>query len=822
MKKKYVIVGGVAGGASTAARLRRIDEEAEIIMCERGPHISYANCGLPYYIGGVIKERANLLVQTPESFGARFNIDVRIFSEVVSIASDQKSVRIKNVQTGEVYEERYDKLVLSPGASPVKPPIPGINEGHIFTLRNVEDTDKIKAFVDDSEPRSAVVIGAGFIGLEMAENLHKRGVQVSVVEAAPQVMNMTDPEMAAPLHQHFKEHEVGLFLNDAVKSFRKVDDQLEIELSSGTVLKTDFAILSIGVKPDTTLAAKAGIELGPRGGVKVDEYLETSIKDIYAVGDSIEFPHPITGESALAFLAGPANKQGRFLADNMVFGNTRKYKGSIGTAIAKVFDLTAGITGLSDKGLEAAGLPYQSTIVNAGSHAGYYPGSQQMIVKISFHPETGRLYGGQVVGSKGVDKRLDMIAAVIKNNGDIYDLQELEHAYAPPFSSAKDPVNQAGFNAENIIRGFFKPISPYAFAKIKLSDDCVILDVRTTDEYALGNIKGSVNIPVDDLRNRLGELSKEQAIYVYCGVGLRGYVATRILRQQGFETVYNLSGGLKVYNDALAKQSNRLVNREERYQPEHIETKEVKNSFNAKTYEVDACGLQCPGPILKLKEEIEKIETGERLRVMASDKGFYADVQSWCNVTGNKLVARTREDGEIMALIEKQASTCDAIQVHEKGDNKTLIVFSDDMDKALASFVIANGAASMGKKVTMFFTFWGLNVIKKVQKPKVKKDLMGKMFGKMMPSNAEKLKLSNMHMGGMGTKMLKLRMKDKNVDALELMIEKAAKMNINMIACQMSMDIMGISEEELIDSVNIGGVANYIEEAEQSNINLFV
>ncbi|ARV14373.1 FAD-dependent oxidoreductase [Polaribacter sp. SA4-12] len=554
---KYVIVGGVAGGATTAARLRRIDENAEIIMLEKGPHISYANCGLPYYIGGIIKDRDKLLVQTPESFNARFNIDIRIHSEVVSVNSADKSLEVKKMQTGEVYTETYDKLILSPGASPIKPPIPGINSPNIFTLRNVLDTDKIKAFVDDEYPRTAVVVGAGFIGLEMAENLHHIGVKVTVVEAASQVMNMMDSEIAAPLHQHFKEKNVGLFLEDAVKEFVPNGELTEVHLSSERIIKADFVILSIGVRPDTFLAKSAGIKIGETGGIWVDEYLQTSKEDIYAVGDAIEFPHPISGKPSLAFLAGPANKQGRILADNMVFGHKRKYQGSIGTAIAKVFDLTAGITGLTHKGLKALGIKHESTIVNAGSHAGYYPGAKQMIIKISFNPENGKLLGGQVVGYDGVDKRLDLLATTIKNGGTIYDLEEIEHAYAPPFSSAKDPVNQAGFNAENIINGFFKPLSPFQFKKLSI-EDSFVLDVRTPKEYDLGAIVGAVNIEVDDLRNHLNEIPKNKKLLIYCAAGLRGYIAARILRQNGFDDVYNLSGGLKVYNQTMAEQSNAI------------------------------------------------------------------------------------------------------------------------------------------------------------------------------------------------------------------------------------------------------------------------
>ena len=831
MQKKYVIIGGVAGGATTAARLRRIDENAEIIMLEKGAHISYANCGLPYYIGGVIKERNNLLVQTPESFGGRFNIDVRIFSEVTDIDAENQTVSICEVKTGKEYTERYDKLVLSPGAQPVRPPIPGINHKNIFTLRNVDDTDRIKAFVDDEKPRSAVVVGAGFIGLEMAENLHHRGINVTVVEAAPQVMNMMDPEIAAILHQHFKEKEVGLYLQDAVQEFQDNGEEVSLVLTSGTRLKADFVVLSIGVKPDTYLAQKAGLQLGQRGGIVVNDYLQTSKENIYAVGDAIEFPHPLTGQSSLAFLAGPANKQGRILADNLVYGHNRKYRGSIGTAIAKVFDLTAGTTGLSDKALAQAGIPHQSTIVNAGSHAGYYPGSTNMVLKITFNPENGKVLGGQVVGYGGVDKRIDIIAAVIKENGDIYDLQEIEHAYAPPFSSAKDPVSQAGYNAENIMKGLFLPLSPYQFHEWSHSDSCLI-DVRTPDEYSLNAIEGSVNIELDQLRDRLEEIPRDKNLYIFCGVGLRGYVATRILKQHGFENVYNLSGGLKVYQSALASQNNPI-----RFsQIEEAKIDEEENGhlpqIKTDTLQVDACGLQCPGPVLKLKEEMARLEPGQEMQVKASDPGFYNDVASWCKVTGHTLVGRSKKGAEITAVIRKKLEKpsggngmeqfSEGIRTIDKGDNKTIIVFSDDLDRALASFVIANGAASMGKKVTMFFTFWGLNVIKKQNKPRTRKGMMDRMFGLMMPGHAGKLPLSNMNMGGIGRSMMKQRMKSKNVDALEVMIDNAVRSDVQMIACQMSMDVMGVNGEELIDGVRIGGVANYLEEAESSNLNLFI
>jgi NADPH-dependent 2,4-dienoyl-CoA reductase/sulfur reductase-like enzyme/peroxiredoxin family protein/TusA-related sulfurtransferase/rhodanese-related sulfurtransferase len=829
MKNKFIIIGGVAGGATTAARIRRIDEEAEIIMLEKGAHISYANCGLPYYIGGVITDRDKLLLQTPESFGTRFNIDVRIYSEVTEINSSAQTVTVKDLKSENEYTESYSKLILSPGALPVKPPIRGIEHPNIFTLRNVVDTDRIKEYVDTKTPYSAVVVGAGFIGLEMAENLHRLGIKVTVVESAPQVMNMMDPEMAALLHYHFKEAEVGLYLEDAVKEFVDNDGVINVVLASGQKISADFVVLSIGVKPDTNLAVKAGIATGITGGIVVNDHLQTSNENIYAVGDAIEFPHPLTGKSSLAFLAGPANKQGRILADNLVYGHKRKYRGSIGTAIAKVFDMTTAITGLSDKALAQAGIPHQSTIVNAGSHAGYYPGSSNMVLKISFNPEDGRLLGGQIVGYDGVDKRIDMLAAIIKENGSIYDLQEVEHAYAPPFSSAKDPVNQAGYNAENIMKGLFRPLSPYKFHEWDHSDS-FLLDVRTPDEHKLNAIEGSVNIELDKLRGRLNELPRQKNIYIFCGVGLRGYVATRILKQNGFEKVYNLSGGLKVYQTALANQCNPLnFSKNEESVATTAENSDYMPDISNDILAVDACGLQCPGPVLKLKEEIAKIAPGKEMQVKATDPGFYNDVASWCNVTGHTLVARSKKGPEVIAQIRKKIDAenglnpiVEGIRSVDRGDNKTIIVFSDDLDRALASFVIANGAASMGKKVTMFFTFWGLNVIKRQEKPRTRKSTMDRMFGLMMPGHAGKLPLSNMNMGGIGRSMMKRRMKSKNVDALEVMINNAQRSEVQMIACQMSMDVMGVNGQELIDGVQIGGVANYLEEAEASNLNLFI
>jgi len=819
---KYLIIGGVAGGATTAARLRRIDEDAEIILFERGAYISYANCGLPYYIGGTIAEREDLFVQTPESFYNRFQVEVRINSEVLSINRKEKSIEVQDRTSGRTYTESYDKLVLSPGAEPVKPPIPGIDSEGIFTLRSVPDTDRIHEYIKEKRPERAVIVGAGFIGLEMAENLHKRGIFVTIVEMAEQVMNILDYEMAAEVHQHLKLKKVEFYLEDAVSAFKPDrDKKLSIHLRSGKVLPADMVILSIGVKPDTSLAQKAGLEIGESGGIKVDSHLLTSDRDIYALGDAIEFPNPISGQSMKIPLAGPANKQGRIVADNIVEGNTRTYKGTIGTGIAKVFDITVASTGLPEKVLKRIGMPHSSVITHSGSHAGYYPGAIPMSIKILFNPENGRLLGGQAVGYEGVDKRIDLIASLIGMGGSVSDLAEIEHAYAPPFSSAKDPVNISGMVAENVITGTSRQISWTEVFNPEKKKELFLLDVRTEEEHALGSIESAVNIPVDDLRRRIGELPRDRKIVLFCSVGLRAYVAERILRQRGFSNVANLSGGYKTYSISAQKQSNEdIFSGDFIGKDDQIYQGVPKKRENIQIKRIDASGMQCPGPIMRLKKEIENLDSGDRLIQTATDPGFARDVESWCRMTGNSLLSVNHEGGVITAEIEKGQPL--APNPMRQGNGTTLVVFSDDLDRALASFVIANGAAASGREVTLFFTFWGLNVIKAQGKPKVKKDLMGKMFSMMMPASSRKLSLSKINMGGMGSRMMRWRMKTKGVDSLETMIDQAREAGVRLVACQMSMDIMGVQREELIDGVEVGGVATFLESAQESSASLFV
>ena len=812
----YLIIGGVAGGATVAARLRRMDEKANIILFERGKYVSYANCGLPYYIGDTINNREKLFVQTAKGFTDRFRIDIRTEQEVTAIRPDKKEVEIKNLSTGETYTETYDKLVLSPGAEPLRPGIEGIGSKKIFTLRNVPDTDTIKNYVNTENPKRAIVVGGGFIGLEMAENLHDLGIQVDVVEMANQVMAPLDFSMAAIVHRQLTDKGVGLHLEDGVSRFEEKDGGVTVHLRSGKQIATDMVLLSIGVRPETKLAKNAGLAIGERGGITVNDYMQTSDANIYALGDAVEVRHLVTGQPPLIPLAGPANKQGRIVADNIVFGNKEKYPGSIGTSIAKVFDLTVAAAGANAKLLQRNNIPYISSYTHGASHAGYYPGAVPLSIKILFAPENGKLLGAQIVGFNGVDKRIEMLAQVIQRGGTVHDLAELEHAYAPPYSSAKDPVNMAGFVAENILNKKSRIIQWRKLAE--LPADTIRIDVRTHDEYKLGTIPGFINIPVDELREHLDELPKEKPIVVTCAVGLRGYLAYRILVQNGFKHVRNLSGGYKTWSVATAP-IKEIVS----HKPEIPESTSYGNSDSQiNLLKVDACGLMCPGPVMQLKKNYKALKIGEQLQITATDQAFGKDVTSWCKMTGAELVALENKNGVVAATIRKQEKTASCEISRNNADNKTLIVFSDDLDKALASFVIANGAASTGKKVTMFFTFWGLNVIKKQHKPTVTKDIFGKMFGWMLPTHSGKLKLSKMNMGGAGSWMMRLIMKRKRIDSLESLIQQAIDNGVEMIACTMSMDVMGVQKEELMDNVTLGGVASYLERAEEANVNLFI
>lgn len=547
---KVVIIGGVAGGATAAARLRRLNEEAEIVMLERSGYVSYANCGLPYYIGGTIQNEKALTLQTPESFKRRFNVDVRVQNEVLAIRPEQKSVTVRRLSDGTTYEESYDKLILSPGAKPVRPGLPGINHERIFTLRSVEDTFFIHRFVEENAPKTAVVVGGGFIGLEMAENLTHLGLSVAVVERLNQVMSPIDYDMACGVHAYLKDKGINLLLSTSVEGFEPQGSGLRTLLSEDRSLDADMVILAIGVTPETQLAKEAGLRLGQRGSIAVNDRMEASVPDIYAVGDAVEVRHFVTGAETLIPLAGPANKQGRIAADN-ICGRQSRYKGSQGSSVLKLFDMTVAATGINEDAAEKAGIKYDKVITFTASHATYYPGASNMTVKTLFAKD-GKVLGAQIVGFEGVDKRIDVLATAIRAGMTVYDLEELELSYAPPYSSAKDPVNIAGFVAANVLDGTVKQYHWHDVDSLPKDGSVTMLDVRTHEEYARGHIDGTLHIPVDVLREHLSELDPSKPVYVNCQSGLRSYIACRILSGHGYDC-YNLSGGWRFYD--LVKQN---------------------------------------------------------------------------------------------------------------------------------------------------------------------------------------------------------------------------------------------------------------------------
>ena len=857
-KKRILIVGGVAGGASAAARLRRLDEDCEIVMFERGENISFANCGMPYHIGGTIADRKRLLVQTPEAMRKRYRIDVRTRSEVIAIDRAARQVTVRNLATGQQAVERYDALILSPGAEPVRPPIPGSDSRLVFALRSLSDMDAIQKAIEQGKPDSAVVVGGGYIGLEMAEALRQRNIGVTMVELARQAFIAADAEMVAPVHEELRRHGVDLRLGTSVTAMREEGGRLALTLCDGQVIRAGLAILAIGVRPEAKLAKDAGLDLGVTGGILVDEHMRTSDPAIYAVGDAVEVTHLVSGAKAILPLAGPANRQGRIAADN-ICGVESTYRASQGTAICKVFDLAIGMTGLSEKGLQKAGLKYEKIYVHPASHASYYPGAAQMSLKLLFDPQTGKVLGAQAVGSDGVDKRIDVLAVAIRAGLTVQDLEEQELCYAPPYGSAKDPINYAAFVAGNVMRGRVK-ICHVADVQSARPNQ-VVLDVRMPAEIQAGAIPGAMNIPLDDLRERLGELPKGKEILVTCQVGLRGYLACRILTQKGFNC-RNLSGGYKTYKAVTGMMSKDEPPRKEMTSdtgaPAPVVSAPKPAGDGGATHQIDARGQQCPGPIMQLKIGIDKIETGQTVAVLASDPAFGRDVAAWCHSTGHKLIDVTSEPGFLRATIQKNGVCHAAAATRLGGESvagcscagvgaapapsagvpapqgitgnlpatdaqgagqvsrkkKTLVVFSGDLDKALAAFIIANGAVAMGSEVTMFFTFWGLNILRRAEKVSVSKNLIERMFGWMMPRGAAKLKLSNMHMAGMGAAMIKGIMRKKNVQSLPELIEAARKAGVRLVACSMSMDLMGIKREELIEGVEEAGVALYLDSAE--------
>lgn len=803
--KRVVIVGGVAGGASAAARLRRLNEDLEIIIFEKGSYVSFANCGLPYHIGEVIQNRESLLLQTPESLKARFNIDVRVNSEVIEVNSSEKKIKVK-MDDGREMDEKFDFLILAPGAKPLVPNIKGIENSKILTLRNMNDMDKIKEKLGSKNIKRAVVVGGGYVGVETAENISHLGIRTTLIEAAPNILAPFDGEMVNILEYEIVNNGINLMTGEKVIEFREKNRGIEIILESNKVVETDIVILAIGVIPDTKFLSNSGVLLGEKGHILVNDKLETNIPGIYAVGDAILVKNYITNESSAIPLAGPANRQGRIVAGNIENRN-EKYKGSLGTAIIKVFGLTGASTGLNERAVKRLNISYERIYLHPNDHASYYPGATPISIKLIYEKGSGKILGAQVIGIKGVDKFIDVIATTIKFGGKLEDLAELELAYAPPFSSAKSPINMAGFVGLNLEEGLVEQIVMEDLKNYDKNKQ-IILDVREEVEVAAGKIDNSINIPLSELRKRFIELPKDKEILIYCAVGLRGYIASRFLLQNGYR-VKNIAGGIKskIKDIHFIDKSNNQ--------------NKIESASIIEGEYLDLSGLSCPGPLVKIKERIDNLKEEEILKVKVSDPGFYNDIQSWCKTTKNSLLSLEKKNGYIFATLKKSGVTKNNDnKIIETKDGVTIVVFSGDLDKAIAAFIIANGALAMGKKVTMFFTFWGLSILKR--KNLEKKSWIEKMFAMMLPKNSNQLPISKMNFFGIGAKLIRWVMKQKNIMSLEELMKKAIESGVEITACTMSMDVMGITQEELIDGINYGGVGQYLGATEGANTNLFI
>lgn len=814
MNIKAVIVGGVAGGASFAARFRRLNEDADIVLFERGPFVSFANCGLPYHIGGVIEKRDSLFVQSAEGMAQRFNMDIHVETEVIAIHRDKKTVTVRHLPSQKEWEESYDKLILSPGAGPITPGIPGLKEAdNVYRLRDIPDTDAIIAALTP-EVKHITVVGGGFIGLEMAENLRHRGLEVALVEASPQVMAPVDPEVAAELHSELLLHGIDLYLDTPLE---KVSNNGKLlHLGGERELKTDLIIMAIGVAPETKLAEAAGLELGQKKAIVTNEYMQTSDPDIYAVGDAVEVNHLISGEKTVIPLAGPANRQGHIAADH-ISGKEVHYAGTLGTSICKIFDLEVASTGLNEKALQKADMPYQEVHISPASHAGYYPGATQITLKLLYHPDTGAIYGAQGVGRENVDKAIDTIATAIFAGLTAYDLADLELAYAPPFGSAKSPVNFLGYVARNMRDGLMT--AEWSDVDKLAEEGALILNVCTPEEHKAGHLPGAVNIPVDHLRDRLDEIPKDQPTYIHCAVGLRGYIASQILRGHGYEPI-NIAGGLRTYNKVKKQFDVEPMPAPVGAAPENT-TEENDVAISGQRHQIDLTGLQCPGPMLGVTRKMEDLADGDVLSVKVSDPGFVPDITAWCRSTGNTFLGcQNLNHAACIDLLKGTKNPDKGLEVKKDKDGFTIIVFSGALDKVLAAFVIANGAAAMGKKVTIFFTFWGLNALRR--KYPVKKTLIERAFAAAMPRGTKHLPLSQLNFFGLGAKFMRRIMTSKKVDSLEKMVIMARNNGVELLACSMSMDVMGIKPEELIPGVEIGGVGSYIGKTEDANTNLFI
>lgn len=831
---KIVVVGGVAAGASVAARARRLDEHAQIVVLERGHHVSFANCGLPYHVGEVITDRDRLLLQTPQSLRESLDVDVRIAQEVVAIDREAKTVAVRDVDTGREYVEAYEALALCPGAQAVRPPLPGIDLPEVMVLRRIGDMDRIKARLDAAlaqhaagtrGPVRAVVVGAGYIGLEMAENLHHRGVEVAVVEASDQILPPVDHEIAVPVENHLRARGVALHLSTAVAAFRPGEaGGVRVELTSATTLDADLVVLAVGVRPATDLAVAAGLEVGPHGGVVVDEHMRTSDPAIWAAGDVVETPHTVLPGTWLAPLAGPANRQARVAAEN-ICGRSTVYRSTQGTSVVKVFDMVAGGTGATERQLRGLGVPYRAVHVHPSGHAGYYPGTAMMHLKLLVDPSDGRVLGGQASGFDGVDKRLDVLAMAVRGGLTAYDLEEAELAYAPPFGSAKDPVNMAGFVAANTLRGDLTLW--YAQDVPAAVDGARLVDVRTPEEFAIWHLPGAENVPLATVREACADWDRTQPVRLYCAVGFRSYLAHRALVQRGFTDVATLSGGSTTYRawhdvEAEGAQAQPAVVAYAEAHDVLAATRErlAVEDGTGTVVDLDCTGLACPGPIMRLAATVADLEPGDDVVVHVSDPGFAQDAPAWADAQGHRLVAMVPEGPGYRATIRKGGTRAASTAPARTGTS--FVVFSGDLDKVLAAFIIANGALAMGQPVSMFFTFWGLNALRRPDAPPRERSPMDRMLATMMPAGPDRLTLSQMHMAGAGTAMIKKVMKDHAAPSLPELVDAAVAGGARLTACTMTMDLLGIATSDLREGVDLGGVATFLAAAERSGTTLFI
>lgn len=854
---KTVIIGGVAAGAGAAARLRRLDEQREIILIERGKSISYANCGLPYHLGGVIPDRERLLVIQPEKFAARFRVDVRTEHEVLEIDRKQKLLKIRS-SDGTEYTESYDKLLLATGSVPVDDgTFSGKENPRVLHLWTLADMDRVMERLKEGAKR-AIIVGAGFVGLETAENLKARGLEVTILQRGNHVLPTLDPEMASSLTEELLHAGIQIRFGCKVRRYQDLGNSVRVELENpeGESLEADLVIVSTGVRPNSDLAKKAGLACGERGHVSVDEHLRTSDPDIYAAGDVVEITDSLSGEKTAVPLAGPANRQGRIAADNLAGITDSVYRRSLGTSTLKAGRLTAASVGITETRLKAMGRPFRKIYLHPSSNASYYPGAARLDIKLIFE-EDGSILGAQIVGMKGADKRIDAIAQAMRNGLKAPQLGELELAYAPPYNSAKDPVNFAGFIAENVLTGRSDVVYPDS-----IPGDALILDVREPEENALGTLPGAINIPLEQLRDRLGELDAARLTVTFCQVGLRGYLAERILKQHGFRAA-NLSGGWitwKMFHPEKSlpsqislpsqPQSSPALRGKSGVAPEpHEGEKEgVTEGSSVSRTEVltlDVRSLPCPGPVVKLKAAMNGSAPGTAVHVLASPS-FEGDLIQWAKSGNFELRNLLRKEEWMEADVLKPLAgdsssgngsgapygnpvgegssgvSCRMPGRKAPAQSAAIVLFSNDYDKAMAAMILANAFAAAGMKVGVFFTFWGLSVLKKNPEPPLRKTLMGKLFGFMLPCGAEKLALSKMNMMGFGTQMMKDLMKQKKVMSLPELIRSARESGVRFIACEMAMDVMGISREELIEVDEVAGAATFAALAGENGPTLFI